>query len=92
MIAAYFKKAERQFLLTKVVEWNDLKGLGRQRNNDGDLINPKDNFIDDLVGEFFATFPTRNMASNPGSPDAMPQHDPDRLPTVCEIYIVSSKH
>ena len=82
MISAYFKGPERELLLSKVHEWNELKGSGRQRNEEGDLVNLKDDFIDDLVGEFFAQFPHRDIFQNPTGPDAMPQEERDRIHTV----------
>ncbi|KAF8594268.1 hypothetical protein BDV93DRAFT_515921 [Ceratobasidium sp. AG-I] len=90
MISAYFKDAERELLLSKVSEWNDLKGTGRQRNEDGDLVNLKDDFIDDLVGEFFARFPGRDIFHSPDSPDAIMQTERDRLPTRMRQFLYNN--
>lgn len=87
MISPYFTKSERDYILDRVKDWNDLRGSGKQRNSNGDLINLKNKFIDDLVGGFFAHFPERDNIQNPRSPDAMPQDDRDRLHTVfCYIF------
>ncbi|KAF8598338.1 hypothetical protein BDV93DRAFT_512552 [Ceratobasidium sp. AG-I] len=78
---------ERDLLMSKVPEWDDLKGTGRQRNEDGDLVHLKDDFIDDLVGEFFAHFPERDAFHNPASPDAMTQDERDRLHTRIRQFL-----
>jgi hypothetical protein len=82
MSPAYFRPAERELILGKLAEWEALKGVGKERDDDGDLFSPKDRLVDKIVEEFFQAFPDRDFTKRPGSPVAMTQEERDKLHTV----------
>ncbi|KAF8608029.1 hypothetical protein BDV93DRAFT_504543 [Ceratobasidium sp. AG-I] len=87
MLQSTFTKAERNLLLSKVEQWQDLKGTSRKRNEEGDLVNPKDGFIDDLIEEFFSEFPERDIARQPDSETAFTQKERDKLHSRLKQYL-----
>ncbi|KAG8794496.1 hypothetical protein FRC12_024102 [Ceratobasidium sp. 428] len=64
MPASIFMAEERQFITSYLPGWQQLAGLGKQRNAQGELHSPKDDFIDEVVGEFFDQFPERDLEHN----------------------------
>lgn len=74
-------------LLRNLEDWQGLAGSGTQRDEDGNLFNAKDDFIDNLIEEFFETFPQRDIARHPGSSTAMSQLDRDKLHSVSQTTL-----
>jgi hypothetical protein len=60
MPASTFRPEERKLFLKYLDQWQGLIGCGKQRDEDGDLINPKDELVDTIIQEFFETFPERD--------------------------------
>ncbi|KAG8776170.1 hypothetical protein FRC12_001057 [Ceratobasidium sp. 428] len=65
MPASVFTAEERQFIASYLPGWQQLAGSGKQRNAQGELHSPKDDFIDEVVGQFFDQFPERDLEHNP---------------------------
>lgn len=82
MHASRFDPSEKDFLLSKKDGWDELEGVPRERNPEGDLINPRDEFISNLIEEFFQAFPARDSSSQPTSATAFSAKERDRLHTV----------
>lgn len=79
MLPARFNAEEKSFLLSRIDEWDELEGLGRERNSEGDIINPRDEFISDLIEAFFDRFPGRDSSRQPTSLTAFSPKERDRL-------------
>jgi hypothetical protein len=82
MSPAYFRPAEKDLILAKLAEWEALKGVGKERDEEGDLFSPKDRLVDAIVQDFFQVFPDRDITKRPGSPVALTQEERDKLHTV----------
>jgi hypothetical protein len=63
--AFLFRPAERKLILCRQDEWDSLKGRGKERNEDGDLVNPRDELVDELVQELLVQFPERDISQTP---------------------------
>jgi hypothetical protein len=82
MSLSYFRPAERELILGKLAEWEALKGVGKEHDDNGDLFSPKDRLMDAIVEEFFHVFPNWDFTKQPASPLAMTQEEWDKLHTV----------
>jgi hypothetical protein len=85
MSPAYFRPAERELILGRLAEWEALKGVGKERDEEGDLFSPKDRLVDAIVEEFFQVFPDRDSTKWPGGQVAMTQEERDKLHMVSEM-------
>lgn len=74
---------EKTLLLSHQSTWEGLKGTEKQRDGEGNLINAKDELVDDMIQELFEVFPERDLTRNPASALAFAQPDRDKLHTVC---------
>jgi hypothetical protein len=82
MSPAYFRPAERALILAKVTEWEALKGVGKEQDEEGNLFSPKDRLVDRIVEENFQAFPDCDITKRPGSPVALTQEEWDKIHTV----------
>lgn len=87
MILSSFRPVERALFLGYLEEWQGLKGTGKQRNEEGDLVSPKDELIDTIVQHFFESFPERDASQHPAvtGPDnlTLTPEARDKLHNVC---------
>ncbi|KAG8712166.1 hypothetical protein FRC08_014959, partial [Ceratobasidium sp. 394] len=63
-------------------QWLSLEGVGKQRDELGDLFNPKDKLVDTVIQQFFQSFPLRDISSPSAGPDAFSQSIRDTLSSV----------
>lgn len=82
MLPSRFTADEKKFLLGHLDGWDELEGVGRERNSDGDIINPRDEFISSLIADFFDAFPNRDSSRQPSSATAFTMQERDRLHVV----------
>lgn len=88
MVASLFRPAERSLILSHLLEWQGLKGSGKQRNQDGDLVNIKDELVDSIVLELLQEFPDRDITKSPSGPLVFTQEQRDKLHSVSVLWVV----
>lgn len=86
MLPPCFNHTERAFLLSKKDGWDELEGLPRERTHEGNLINPRDEFISNLIGDFFDMFPARDSSCQPNGTTAFSAKERDRLHTASIVH------
>jgi hypothetical protein len=82
MIPSYFRPQERALILSRLEDWEQLQGLGKERDEHGELYSSKDRLVDEVIQELFEQFPERDSARRPGSAIAFTREERDALHTV----------
>jgi hypothetical protein len=82
MPRAFFRTEEREFLLGYIDAWRSLKGVGKEIDEDGNIVSSKDQLIDDMVAALLSKFPERDVVAGEAGPLAWDQADRDRLHSV----------
>jgi hypothetical protein len=82
MIPSYFRPLERALILSRLEDWEQLQGLGKERDEHGELYSSKDRLVDEVIQELFEQFPERDSARRPESNIAFTREERDALHTV----------
>lgn len=91
MLPSQFSPNEKEFILSRKDGWDELEGVPRERSLEGDLINPRDEFISNLIEDFFVAFPARDSSLHPNSPTAFSTKERDRL-DMASMHTASSHY
>ncbi|KAG8708797.1 hypothetical protein FRC08_018702 [Ceratobasidium sp. 394] len=81
MPPSIFKPVERAFILERLKGWLDMRGCGKERDNDGDLYNPRDRYVDATISLLFERFPERDSAQSPQGTEVFSVKERDALHT-----------
>jgi hypothetical protein len=92
MIPSYFRPQERALILSRLEDWEQLQGLGKERDEHGELYSSKDRLVDEVIQELFEQFPERDSARRPESRIAFTREERDALHTVRRIPVVEEVH
>jgi hypothetical protein len=82
MITSIFRAEERALVMSRLDEWEQLRGVGKERDADGELYSSKDRLVDEVIQDIFAKFPERDSAKQPWSKLAFTREERDSLHTV----------
>jgi hypothetical protein len=82
MITSIFRAEERALVMSRLDEWEQLRGVGKERDADGELYSSKDRLVDEVIQDIFAKFLERDSAKQPWSKLAFTHEERDSLHTV----------
>jgi hypothetical protein len=82
MITSIFRAEERALVMSCLDEWEQLRGVGKERDANGELYSSKDRLVDKVIQDIFAKFPERDSAKQPWSKLAFTHDERDSLHTV----------
>ncbi|KAG9098352.1 hypothetical protein FS749_003984 [Ceratobasidium sp. UAMH 11750] len=79
MPPSIFRSEERLYMLERAEEWDSLDGRGKAGDETGELFITKDQFIDNVLKNFFKRFPECDLSIQPNSRLAFTQDVCDTL-------------
>jgi hypothetical protein len=82
MIPSYFCLQERALILSHLEDWEQLQGLGKERDEHRELYSSKDRLVDEVIQDLFEQFPERDSARQLESNIAFMCEERDALHTV----------
>jgi hypothetical protein len=82
MITSIFRPEERALVLSRLDDWEELRGVGKERDANGEIYSSKDRLVDEVIQDIFAKFPERDSAKQPWSKIAFTREERDSLHTV----------
>jgi hypothetical protein len=68
--------------MSRLDDWEQLRGVGKERDADGELYSSKDHLVDEVIQDLFAKFPERDSAKQLWSKIAFTREERDSLHTV----------
>jgi hypothetical protein len=92
MIPSYFRPQERALILSRLEDWEQLQGLGKEQDEHGELYSSKDRLVDEVIQQLFENFPERDSARQPGSGIAFMREEQDALHTVRKNCVFDPAH
>jgi hypothetical protein len=92
MIPSYFRLQERTLILSRLEDWEELHGLGKERDEHGELYSSKDHLVDEVSQQLFEHFPERDSARQLGSSIAFTHEEQDALHTVHKNCVFEPAH
>jgi hypothetical protein len=85
MITSSFRAEEQALVMSRLDEWEQLRGVGKERDVNGELYSSKDRLVDEVIQDIFAKFPERDSAKQPWSKLAFTREEQDSLHTVSPV-------
>jgi hypothetical protein len=69
-------------MMSRLDNWEQLRGVGKECDVDGELYSSKDRLVDEVIQDIFAKFPERDSAKQSWSKVAFTHEERDSLHTV----------
>jgi hypothetical protein len=57
MITSIFCPEEQALVLLQLDDWEELRGVGKEHNANGEIYSSKDQLVDEVIQDIFAKFP-----------------------------------
>jgi hypothetical protein len=85
MITSIFRAEERELVMSCLDEWEQLRGIGKERDMNGEIYSSKDRLVDEVIQGIFAKFLERDSVKQPWSKLAFTREERDSLHTVSPV-------